>query len=379
MELNSLLTQMIEMKASDLHLVAGVPPIFRVDGELAPDRVPASSPEGQDLSEDTVQLLLRRKGLQSRWKNRHPNLTGDDVHALLRSTLPEPKLAAAREGRDFSATLRHDDQTFRCQVFRSGGALAAAVRVLPKRIPSLDEMHLPPIFEKMTHLRRGLVLVVGPTGSGKTTTVVSMLEQINMTRSERIYTLEDPLNYVLGSKLSLVTQRVVGEDVESYESGLHAIKDADPDVVFIGELRSPEVVRLALELAEAGILVFSQVTVGTVSDAVERLIGLVDGPPNAARRLVARTLQAVIAQRLLVRADRSGRIAANEILLSTAQTRQMISDGQTAPNLLALVMSASRSIGMQTMDDALLDYYTDGVISRETAEEHLKDRTRLPG
>jgi len=225
-----------------------------------------------------------------------------------------------------------------------------------------------------------------------------MLEQINMTHSARIYTLEDPLNYVLKTKLSLVTQRVVGEDVESYESGLLSIKDADPDVVFIGEMRTPEVVRLAAEIAESGTLVFSQMTADTAAEAMERLIDLlgephgtarrdaverltemVGGPRGSAQRLIARTFQAVIAQKLLVRADRQGRVAANEILLSTAQICRMISDGQTAPELLELVMSASRALGMQTMDDALLNHYAEGVISRETAAEHLRDKSRLPG
>ena len=347
MELSSLLDQMIERRASDLHLVTGIPPVFRIDGELVP-----ASP---------------------------PNLTAEDVEALLHSALPELKLAAAREGHDFSATLHHDDQTLRCQVFRDHSFLAAAIRILPKRIPSLEEMHLPPIFETLTHCRRGLILVVGPTGSGKTTTVVSMLNQINLTRSERIYTLEDPLNYVLDTKLSLVTQRVVGEDVESYERGLLSIKDADPDVVFVGELRTPEVVRLSAEMAEAGVLVFSQMTAGTVSDAVEHLIEMLGGSAEAARRLVARTFQAVIAQRLLVRADHLGRVAANEILLSTPRTRQMISDGQTEPHLLEMAMQTAHSVGMQTMDDALLDLLANEVISRETAEAHLKDKTRLSG
>ncbi len=347
MELNSLLAQMVERKASDLHLVAGVPPIFRIGGELIP------APP--------------------------PNLTADDVSALLQAALPEHKLAAAGEGRDFSATLRHDDQTFRCRVFRDRSSIAAAVRLLPKRIPTLEEMHLPPIFEKLTHCPRGLILVVGPTGSGKTTTVVSMLEQINMTRSERIYTLEDPLNYVLGSKLSLITQQVVGEDIESYERGLLSIKDADPDVVFIGELRTTEVVRLAAEMAEAGVLVFSQMTADTAADAVERMIELLGEPREAARRLAARTLQAVIAQRLLPRNAPTGRVAANEILILNTRIRQMISEGQTAPNLLEIAMSASHSVGMKTMDEALLDFYADAVISRETTEAHLKDKARLPG
>ncbi len=347
MELNSLLAQMVERKASDLHLVAGVPPIFRVNGELIP-------------------------GLPS-------NLTTDDVSALLASALPEDRLAQTRLGQPFSATLRLKTQAFRCQVFRHWGVLAAAIRVAPARIPTLDEMHLSPVFEKLTHLRRGLVLVVGPTGSGKTTTVVSMLDHINQTRSERIYTLEDPLNYVLASKLSLVTQQIVGEDVESYERGLTALKDADPDVIFIGELRTPEVARLALELAEVGHLIFSQMTADTAGDAVNRLLVLLGEPQDASQRLLARTVQAVIAQRLLPRNAPQGRVAANEILILTERVRQMIKDGQTAPGLLELAMSAERSTGMQTMDEALLSLYADAVISRETAAEHLKDKARLPG
>ncbi len=347
MELSSLLAEMIERKASDLHLAPGVPPIFRVDGSLIP-----AAP---------------------------PNLTEGDINTLLQSSLPENKLAAAREGRDFSATLRHDDQTFRCQIFRSSGSLAAAVRILPKRIPTLEEMHLPPVIEKMTHLRRGLVLVAGPTGSGKTTTLVSMLDNINLTRSERIYTLEDPLNYVLRSKLSLVTQRVIGEDVESYERGLLSLKDADPDVVFLGEMRTPEVVRLAAEMAEAGVLVFSQMTADTAAEAVGRLIEMLGEPREVALHLAARTVQAVIAQRLLPRNAPTGRVAANEILILNTRIRQMIADGQIEPNLLELAIKAEPGIGMQTMDDALQTLYLEGVISRETTEEHLREKTRLLG
>ena len=342
MELNSLLAQMIQRKAFDLHLAVGVPPIFRVDGALIP------APP--------------------------PNLTAENLDMLLAS-LPEDNLAAARLGRDFFATLRHEDHTFRCQVFQGSGQLAAAVRQLPWRIPTLDEMHLPPVFEKLTHLPRGLVLVVGPSGSGKTTTVVSMLDQINMDHSARIFTLEDPLNYVIKSKLSLVTQRVVGEDVENCERGLLSVKDADADVVFIGELRTPDAARLALEIAESGVLVFSQMTADTVADAVAQLLGLLG---ETGRPLLARTLQAVIAQRLLGRADRQGRVAANEILLNTPRVSRMIADNQTQPNVLALAMEASTGVGMQTMDDALLGLFAEGVISRETANSHLTDNARLP-
>lgn len=346
MELNSLLTQMTERNASDLHLAVGVPPVFRVDGALVPAPL--------------------------------PNLTPEDLDALLQTALPEDKLAAARRGGDFAVTLRHDGQTFRCQVFRERGHLAAVIRVIPDRIPSLFELHLPPVFETLVQNKRGLILLAGPTGSGKTTTLVSLVDHINLNRAERIHTVEDPMHYILPSRLSLVTQRIVGEDVESYERGLLSIMDADPDVVLIGELRTPETARLALEMAETGHLVFSQMTAETVADAVARLLALLGEPSDQARRLLARTVQAVIAQRLLRREDRAGRVAANEILIATPRVRQMIGDGQTDAGLLTLAMEASHRFGMQTMDDALLGLHAAGVISHETAASHLKEKGRLP-
>ena len=371
MELDSLLAQMIERKASDLHLAAGVPPVFRVDGYLVTARAPRSPLEVLDSHEEQVTRLLR--------EDQVPNLTPEALDALLQTGLPKEKLDGARRGSDFSATLRHDAQTFRCQVFRERGCLAAAIRAIPDRIPTLEELHLPPVFETLTHSKRGLILLVGPTGSGKTTTLVSMVDHINRTRAERIHTVEDPMQYVLPSKLSLVTQRVVGEDVESYERGLRSVTDADPDVVLIGELRTPETARFALEMAETGHLIFSQMTSETVADALVRLLGLLGEPRDSAQRLLSRTMQAIIAQRLLPRDAPTGRVAANEILIGTPRVRQMIADGQTDPSLLALAMESSPQVGMQTMDDALLGLYAAHVISREVAESYLKDKGRLAG
>ena len=369
MELDSLLAQMIERKASDLHLAAGVPPVFRVDGYLVTARAPRSPLEVLDSHEEQVTRLLR--------EDQVPNLTPEALDALLQTGLPKEKLDGARRGSDFSATLRHDAQTFRCQVFRERGCLVAAIRTIPDRIPTLEELHLPPVFETLTHSKRGLILLVGPTGSGKTTTLVSMVDHINRTRAERIHTVEDPMQYVLPSKLSLVTQRVVGEDVESYERGLRSVTDADPDVVLIGELRTPETARFALEMAETGHLIFSQMTSETVADALVRLLGLLGEPRDSAQRLLSRTMQAIIAQRLLPRDAPTGRVAANEILIGTPRVRQMIADGQTDPSLLALAMESSPQVGMQTMDDALLGLYAAHVISREVAESYLKDKGRV--
>jgi twitching motility protein PilT len=341
-----------------------------VDGYLVTARTPNSPPEGPGAHEEQVTHLLR--------EDQEPNLTPEDLDALLQTALPEDKLAGARQGRDFSATLRHGGRTFRCRVFRERGNLAAAIRIILDRIPTLDELHLPPVFETLTQYRRGLILLAGPTGSGKSTTLLSLVDHINRTRAERIHTVEDPMLYVLSSKLSLVTQRVVGEDVESYGCGLRSVMDADPDVVLIGELRTPETARLALEMAETGHLVFSQMTAETVADALARLLTLLGEPRDPARRLLARTVQAVIAQRLLPRAAPTGRVAANEILLATPRVRQMIADGQTDAGLLALAMEAAPQFGMQTMDDALLALHAAGAIRREAAESHLTEKGRLP-
>ena len=224
--------------------------------------------------------------------------------------------------------------------------------------------------------------MAGPTGSGKTTTLVSMLDHINRTRAERIFTVEDPMHYVLSSKLSLVTQRVVGEDVESYERGLLSAMNSDPDVMLVGELRTPETARLALEMAKMGHLIFSQMTAETRRRRDSRGCWRCwASRATCSRRLLARTVQAVIAQNLLRREDGAGRVAANEILIATPRVRQMIADGQTdAPSAGAGDGRRARmpAVGMQTMDDALLGLHLAGVISRETAEVHLKDKGRLP-
>ena len=205
-----------------------------------------------------------------------------------------------------------------------------------------------------------------------------MLDHINRTRAERIYTVEDPMHYVLSSKLSLVTQRVVGEDVESYERGLLSVMDADPDVVLIGELRTPETARLALEMAETGHLVFSQMTAETVADALARLLELLGEPADQARRLLARTVQAVIAQRLLPRDDPHGpRRRQRDPAGDAARPPDDRGRPDRAGPAGAGDAGGPRS-GMQTMDDALLALHAAGVISREAAEGALKEKGRLP-
>jgi len=320
MELLTLLTQMAEREASDLHLAVGVPPVFRVDGELVADQ--------------------------------SPNLTAPEIERLLASLLPEDKLAGARRGQPFSATLSHETQTFRCQVFRERGQPAAAIRRILTSIPTMETLALPPVFETLARSLRGLILLTGPAGSGKSTTLMSLLDHINKTRAERIYTVEDPLLYVIGSKLSLLTQCIVGEDVDSMERGLLTVRSLDPDVVLVSEIRTPAAARLALELCDVGILVLAQITAEDVPDALARLLAQLGDPPEAARRLLSRTLKAVVAQKLVPREDGEGRAAVHDILVGTPRVRQMIADGDIRASLLELVMEASLEAGMQTMAQA---------------------------
>lgn len=348
MELTALLAELVEANGSDLHLVTGQPPIFRVGGELI-------RREGETLSETDIERMLL------------PNLSEGQ------------KAALAAGAQDAGVTLLQDEATFRVHVFRERGAPAAAIRMIPSQVPTLDmifseENTVKTILQDLIRQPRGLILLTGPTGCGKTTTCFSLLEEINRTRAERIVTVEESISYVLQSKQSLITQRSVGQDVASFEDGARSAWQEDLDVIFLGALATLDTLRLALALAETGHLVISQLDVESAPDAVQRLIEAFPEPRENVRRMLARHLLAVVAQKLLPRSGRTGRVPANEILLATPRVKQMIADGQGDLNL---AIEASRDQGMQTMDDSVLALYGAGAISEETARYNLEDPTRL--
>lgn len=345
-DLQTLLAELAAREGgSDLHLVAGQPPVFRVNGEL-----------------------VRRDG---------PAFDGPELETLLAPYLGDAQKADLHAGvQDAKRTLRHNGTTFRCHVFRERGQFGAAVRRLPSNVPTVEDLELPPVIEKLTHTKRGLILITGSVGSGKSTTCAAMIETVNRTRAERILTIEDPMEYVFQSRQSLITQRVVGEDVVSFEEGVRAAWQEDPDIILIGQLRNMEMVQLALALAETGHLVLSTVHGESAPEAVQRIVEVFPEPRETIRRLLARTLQAIIAQKLLVRADRPGRAPANEILLGTPRVRQMIAEGKEAD--LGLAIEAGRGQGMQTMDDSVVSLFQTGAISHDTARTALQDPSRLP-
>ena len=347
MELTTLLAELIERKGSDLHLLAGEPPAFRIDGALTRQDGPAL-----DAAEMEALLL--------------PHLTDDQ------------RVALTEQRQDVETILRHDGYGFRFNVFRGRDGLAAVLRAIPNRIPALEELdfeaNVAAFLRSLLATPRGLVLFTGPTGSGKITSVFSLLETINRDRTARILTIEDPVGFEMVSRQSLVTQRYVGEDVPSFEAGLHSAFHEDPDVVLVGEMRSLETVHLSLALAESGHLVFSTLHLENVSDAVNRLVDVFPEPRDVIRRTLARNLVAVIAQRLLPRSPEPGRVVVNEVLTVTPRVRQMIAEGQKD---LSVAIEAGREAGMQTMDDAVLKRFRAGKISYETAWANMQDRERL--
>lgn len=350
MELNTLLAEVTERGASDLHLVAGEPPVFRVAGTLI------RRPNGPILDAAGLEALLL------------PHLP-DDVRALL-----------IERRQDVEITLRSPDTSFRFHVFHERGRLGAALRVVPRRVPALDELDFSPeaagLLTKLTQMMRGLIVVTGAAGSGKTTTCVGMIETINRARAERIVTIEDPIEYEFQPQQSLITQRAVGQDVTDFPAGLRSALREDPDVLFVGEVRDLESLSLLLTLAETGHLVFTTLNVGSASAAVQRLVdAFPDSQRKTIRGLLARNLNAIIAQQLLPRYERAGRVPVNEILLGTPRVRQMILDGHAD---LVVAIEAGRDVGMQTMDDALVRLYERGVVSFDVAWSRLEDRSRIP-
>lgn len=348
MELSTLLTELADQSGSDLHLVAGQPPVFRIDGALV-------RREGEALDEEALTALL------------------------LAPLSEEHKTRLMTHRQDIEVSLQREGHSYRYCLYRERGRLAGAIRSVPQDPPPLELLYpdtqgIRDTLQALTQLPRGLVLVTGPTGCGKNTTCAALLERINQSQPRRILTLEDPIEYEMVSKHSLITQRSIGEDVASFREGAHSAFREDVDVILISEMRDLETIQYALALAESGHLVLSTLHLERATDAVRRLIEVFPEPRDLVRRTVARNLAAVIAQRLLPRADRPGRVAVNEVLLGTPQMRRMIAENVAD---LTLGIEAGREAGMQSMDDSLLRCYRQGILSYETAWTYIADHERL--
>jgi twitching motility protein PilT len=324
-----------EHKGSDLLLVAGASPMVRIDGVLRP--IGGESPLTADATESLVLAVL-----------------GPELAERLR---------AEREI-DFSFGWEWQAR-FRGNAFHQRGSLGLALRLIPREIPSFDELGLPPVVEQLANLPQGLVLVTGPTGSGKSTTLASVVRYISTRRACHILTLEDPIEFHHEHGSSVVSQREIGTDSDSFAQGLRSALREDPDVLLVGEMRDPESIQTTLEMAETGHLVLATLHTNDASQAVDRLIDIfpADRQPQVRVQLAA-TLRGVVAQRLLPRIG-GGRVAVFELLIPNPAIRNLIRDGKTEQ--LHNAITTGQRAGMQTLEASLRDLVVQGVVSPEDA------------
>jgi twitching motility protein PilT len=330
------LMEVMERNASDLHLTAGSPPQIRYHGSLHALDYPALTPQ---VTREIVYSILtndQRQALETNWQI-------DLAYSI-------PGLAR-----------------FRVNVFFQRAALSAAFRLIPQEMVKLHELGLPPMLEEFTRKPRGFVLVTGPTGSGKSTTLAAMLDLINETRHEHILTIEDPIEFLHMHKRCIVNQRELGADARSFADALKAGLRQDPDVILVGEMRDLETIATALTAAETGHLVFATLHTQDTAQTVDRIVDVF--PPAQQQQVrvqLSTALQGIVTQQLLPRADESGRAVASELLVPTPAVRNLIREGKTHQIYSALQTGAQ--FGMQTMDSALARLVSEGKISRELAE-----------
>ena len=337
-ELDSALRHLLDHEGSDLHLKVGSPPMVRVHGELTP--IPGEEVLMPAHTENTLGEMLHDE-------------------TKLREFATENEV-------DFSYALPGLAR-FRVNAFRQRGAVSIVCRAIPFKIKSVEELRLPPVISELAREERGIILLTGTTGSGKSTTLAAMIDQINRTVAKHIVTIEDPIEYIHEDRLSVINQREVGEDTASFKRALRRVLRQDPDVILIGEMRDEETVQTALSAAETGHLVLSTIHTVDAAESVNRIIDFF--PPHAqnqARAMLAGTLKGVVSQRLVPSLDGSGRIAAVEILRMTGRVRDMIMDPEQTGQL-PQVISEGSYYGMQTFDQALLGHVKSGLVSMDVA------------
>jgi len=343
--IDDLLRLVVEKRGSDLHLAAAVPPVLRIDGQLLATNY-------ESLTDFEVQRMI------------YGILTDEQI----RTFETEYELDCSYELKGISR--------FRCNVYRDRGAVAGAFRVIPSRIPTVRELGLPLVLEDLSHRPRGLVLVTGPTGSGKSTTLAAMIGQINSERSCHIITIEDPIEYLHTHRRSLINQRELGADTRGFPQALkHALRE-DPDVILVGEMRDLETMALAITAAETGHLVFSTVHTNNAAQTVDRIVDVFPpGQQEQIRIQLSNNLEAVLSQQLLPRAGTPGRVPAMEIMIASPAIRNLIREAKA--HQITSIIQTSAHLGMQTMDQCLRDYYQRGLITYEDAMARAMNQEEL--
>ncbi len=334
--IKELLEEMVMKKATDLHLVAGAPPVYRIDKKLIPAQ---------------------------QYKFLMPN----DVKQLIYSLLTDTQRKRLEEELELDFAISIEGLSrFRANAFFQRGSVAIAIRRIPFQIPPLEKLGLPPIVHSLIEKDKGLILVTGPTGSGKSTTLAAMIDRINQTRAEHVVTLEDPIEYLHRNKKSIIAQREVGQDTHSFARALKYVLRQDPDIIMVGEMRDLETIEAALVAAETGHLVMATLHTSSAIESVNRIIDVF--PPHQqgqVRVQLAGVLEAVITQKLLTHAKGKGMVLASEVLVSTPAIQTVIRESRT--HEAYGIMQASQAFGMQTMNMSLSDLYRKGQISLQTA------------
>lgn len=323
-----------EKNASDLHITVGVPPMLRINGDL---------------------IRYNDKVLYSA-----------DTEELVKQVLNEKQIKELNErGQIDTSYSKPGIGRFRVNVYKQRGSYGMAIRVIPLEVPTIDQLGLPPIIKEISRLKRGLILVTGPTGSGKSTTLASMVNLINEEKKCHIITLEDPIEYLHRHNKSIVNQREIGTDTDSFSDALRAALRQDPDVILVGEMRDLDTISIALTAAETGHLVLSTLhTVGTAK-TIDRIIDVF--PPYQQQQIriqFSSVIQAIISQQLLPRVNGDGMVAAVEVMIATPAIRNLIREEKT--HQIENSIQTGGKFGMKTMDNSLLELYNKGIITKDT-------------
>ncbi len=339
--INAILTDAFLKEASDIHITPGVPPVFRIHGRLV-------KADESILTPEMVEEFVREIVSEEQWK-----------------------VLNEKGEVDFSYSIKGVSRC-RVNVYKQRGTFSIAFRIIPVNIPAFETLGLPPVLKEFTKLNKGLVLVTGPTGSGKSTTLASLIDIINTERDLHIITLEDPIEYLHKHKKSIVNQREIGADTQSFANALRAALREDPDVILVGEMRDLETIAIALTAAETGHVVFSTLHTVGAAKTIDRIIDVF--PPYQQLQIrvqLSTVLQGVVSQQLLTRRDGKGRVVATEVMIVNAAIRNLIREGKTFQ--IQSVIQTHQKTGMITMEQSLLDLYRRGLITREDVFNYATD------
>jgi len=345
-ELDRLLKKMVEMKASDLHIVIGLKPVIRLHGDLV------------QMEDENV-------------------LSADSAKAMIYEIMNDNQKKAFESNLDFDLAYEIVGVSrFRCNILNTTKGVQGVFRIIPTRIKSVQELGLPETILKFSSLSQGLVLVTGPTGSGKSTTLAAIIDYINQTREAHIITIEDPIEFVHQNKKSVVTHREVGTHVSSFVEAIKAAGREDPDIILVGEMRDPETISIAISTASFGVLVFGTLHTNSAAATIDRIIdSYAPEEQPQVRNMLSDSLKGVVSQQLLKTADGNGRVAAVEILFATPALSNLIREGKTfqVPSLI----QTGQNMGMQSMDQCLYNYIKKGLITPEAGFEKALDKAQF--